>query len=216
MFWVIAQHSLIPVDRVRVINMVDIIPKDTSDSGYKDTDDFSSRSSSMMIIVEQRIIQRLKDRGLQVRAFELKKEGNLGLTLPAVRCNIEDGTFKKIGQTSFKQIIDIRISVFFKNFGTEESRRKGIYPILAGVIDILTLQDIGLKIDEIEPVSFRRIFHEKYEEAGMIVFQIMFKTGFMIDKVDDDVAGELITIGLNYLLKPGDDEIDAQDEITLV
>lgn len=49
----------------------------------------------------------------------------------------------------------------------------------------------------------------------MIEYLIEFTTSFYIEKQDDEVVTDLLTVGLSYLLKPGDAVVDASDEITL-
>lgn len=152
--------------------------------------------------IERGVIDRLKSKGLSVNLFEIKKDTDIVRMTPAVRSVIADGKFTPIGQISYRVDVNLYVIVIFKNLSDEESRRKGVYPILKGVLSILGGQDLGLKIDELTPVSFREITNDRDEESGLIVFQVVLTTRFSIEKVSDEQAADLITIGINYYLDP--------------
>jgi hypothetical protein len=97
----------------------------------------------------------------------------------------------------------------------ESQRRKGIYPILQGIVQCLLLQDLGLKMTPLVPKSFRNITSEAQKERGLIAYSLEMKTKTQIKRLDDETVTDLLTIGLNYYLKPGDDAVDATDLLTL-
>lgn len=171
--------------------------------------------------IEEKILIRLKEKGLQVRGLEIKKDPK-GNVAPAVFAHIDEGTFKKVSQSTFKIDISVFLTIAFKKLKAEDSRRKGLYPLLLAVINYLTLQNLELKntdgsnkIDPLQPVRFQNVTTEADLASGLLLFQIQFRTGFYIEKVEDEVAGELLRIGLEYYLKPGDDVLDAQDIMEL-
>ncbi|MDP2167983.1 MAG: DUF1834 family protein [Thermodesulfovibrionales bacterium] len=168
----------------------------------------------MLAKIEQAILDRLKEKKLEVLKFEIKKEPS-GYITPSVSVAIEGADFKRVTVQSFKQVVDIFVTVMFKHMGVDGERRKGIYPIIQGIVDILTLQKLGLQIDPLVPEGFRNVTSEENAQSGYLFFQLRFKTGFIVEPVEDEVAGELLKIGLDYYLKPGDDIKDASDEVTL-
>ena len=158
--------------------------------------------------IEDAIVQRLKGKGLQVRDIDIQK-GIEGIAQPAVYVAIEDGRFEQVSNYTFKQILSIFLYIVFKHLRTEKERRRGIYPILEGIAGTLTLQDLGLAIEPLKPIRFRDITDDDTANAGMIAYQMEFETSYNITRVDDETVTDLLRIGLNYYLKPGDDAVDA-------
>jgi len=163
--------------------------------------------STMLSDIERAAIDRLKERGLpQVTAYEIKKDSELAPATPAVRAVIADGKFTPVGQKSFRADVTLYVIIIFKHVSDEESRRKGIYPILFGAVNLLAGQKLGLKIDELVPLSFREITNARDAEAGLIVFQAPFSTKFYFEKVSDEEAGALVKMGLDFYLQDSPDE----------
>jgi hypothetical protein len=168
----------------------------------------------MIAEIEDKIIQRLKDKGLQVRDIDEQK-GIEGIPQPAVYVATEEGKFERITQSTFRQTINIFLYIVFKHLKSEKDRRRGIYPILEGIIGILMLQDMGLRIEPLVPRGFRNITDDDTARAGMMAYQVEFETSYTIVRMEEEVATDLLRVGLNYYLKPGDDVVDASDTITL-
>ena len=168
----------------------------------------------MLADIEEKIQTRIKEKITGVKDVAVGKN-RLALATPSTFIAISGGTYKKIGQVSFKHEVSIFLSVEFKNLRGEEERRKGIYPILEAIILTLTLQTLGLTIDPLLPVNLQNVTEEDDAKAGLIVFQIEFKTGYMIAAVSDEVITDLLKVGFDYYLKPGDAISDASDIVTL-
>jgi hypothetical protein len=164
--------------------------------------------------IEDAIVQRLKDKGLQVRDIDVQK-GVEGIPQPAVYVATEQGKFERVSNSTLKQTLNIFLYIVFKHLRSEKERRRGIYPILEGIIGILTLQDMGLQISPLTPRGFKNITDDDTQAAGLVAYQIEFETAYNITKVDDEIVTDLLRVGLNYYLKPGDDVVDASDLTTL-
>lgn len=164
--------------------------------------------------VEDKMLERLKNKGLDVRDFDVQK-GTDGLVKPACYVATELGSFKKLSQSTFRQIISVSLYLVFRHLKDEKERRRGLYPILEGAIGYLTLQTLGLDISPLTPKSFRNITDEDTFRAGLIAYQIDFETGYDIVAMSDEQVTELLRIGLNYYLKPGDETPDASDLVNL-
>lgn len=165
--------------------------------------------------IERAALDRLKNKGLKVNVFEVKKDTDIVRMTPAVRAVIADGKFSEVTQKTYRIDASLYVIIIFRHVSDEESRRKGIYPILLGVVNYLGGQKLGLDISRLMPGPFREITNAEDTEKGLIVFQLQFRTWFHIDKLTDEQAGDLLKIGVSYYLKPGDDVADAQDEIDL-
>ncbi len=167
-----------------------------------------------MAEIEEAIIGRLKDKGLPVLAVDISK-GAEGLTTPAVHIATEEGRFEKTTQNTFKQKLSIHVYVIFRNLRSEKERRKGVYPILESIIGILLLQECGLKIAPLTPLSFKNVTDEELSGSGFIAYQIVFETARYVERMDDETLTDLLKVGLDYYLKPGDAAADATDVVNV-
>lgn len=168
----------------------------------------------MLADIEQNALDLLKSKGLRARDFAVQK-GADSLVNPAVHAAIEAGAMTKVSKTTFRQEVELYLYLTFKNLKKEKERREGLYPILEGAIQLLLLQTLDLTIDPLVPVKFANVTTEQDTQEGKLVFYVQFKTFYYVEKVEEEAAAELLQIGLNYYLKPGDDEVDATDIVEL-
>jgi hypothetical protein len=173
--------------------------------------------------IEEKILSRLEDKGLDVKAFEIKKDRDKQITTPAALCFIETGKATK-GTTfhSRKMEVDAYVLLIFKSLkavDAEKDRRRGVYPLIMGVLQYLAGQDLDLGIARLKPQGFRNITNQDDIGKARMVWQIHFTTSFEVTRTDDEeaAADDLITVGMKYFLQdPADDgKEDAEDEITL-
>jgi len=164
--------------------------------------------------VEDAIAKRLKDKGLPVLEVDIRK-GAAGLVTPAVYIAIEEGRFEKVSKSTFKQKLSVYVYVIFKQLQNEKERRRGVYPIVESVIGILLLQDLGLKIQEMAPLSFRNVTDEELSAVGLMAYQLIFETSCYVERVSDEQLTDLLKVGLDYYLKPGDEAADAADIVNV-
>jgi len=153
---------------------------------------------------------------LSIREIAVKS-GATGQANPAVYVYIEDGEFRKADLDGFNVGINIYLTIKFKNLRNEKQRRHGIYPILQGILEALTLQDLGLEIEPLKPKAFGNITTDNQAVAGILVFQMAFETDYYLAKIEEESIIDLFKIGLGYYLQwPSDDGIkDSEDLITL-
>lgn len=168
----------------------------------------------MLSAIEDAIITRLKDKGLDAAEIDVRR-GVEGLVKPAVHITVEEGRFEKVTQIAFRQTVTVSLYIVFKHLKNESKRRKGIYAVLEGVIGILTLQALSLSIAPLKPLAFREITDEEMLAAGLVAYRIAFETSYMVEKMSETTADDLLTVGLSYYLKPGDNAVDATDEVDL-
>lgn len=90
----------------------------------------------------------------------------------------------------------------------------GAYSILQDVETLLLMQDLGLAIDHFRPGAVRTLYNTKLRSNGLAVFAQEWHTKYVVTKPTDEEV-DLLRIGLNYNLKPGDDKPDASDLVTL-
>ncbi len=169
----------------------------------------------MFADIDLAIQQRITDKISSIRDVMVKKGARGMLVTPAVSVSVEQGTFEKQGQATYKIPTDIYVELEFKNLRNEEDRRKGAYPIFLAIIQYLTLQTFNLDIDPLAPVKWGNVTEKEDKATGVLRLMIIFRTGFTIRKIDDAAINSLLKIGIDYFLKPGDDVKDASDTVTL-
>jgi len=141
-------------------------------------------------------------------------EAHTALSVPMIDVVVGGGSFERIAQ-KYKITPSVYIIVTFQNLRGTADRRKGIYPIIEAIIGCLVSQTLGLTIDALVPIRMDNITNHEEAEEGKVVFQLEFKTGFIFERMTDEQVTDLLQIGLNYYLKPGDDTADASDLVSL-
>lgn len=169
----------------------------------------------MITAIEEATLDRITSRIAELKTGGNQKDTKQLLTANAVAVAVLEGTFERVTNSSWRQDCTVSVLVKFKNMNSEEARRKGINPLCKGIILLLVGQKLGLEIKALQPKSFRDATSAEKYTAGVIEYLIEFTTSFYIEKQDDEVVTDLLTVGLSYLLKPGDAVVDASDEITL-
>jgi len=166
--------------------------------------------------IELAVLSELTDRIDTLRAAAVQKS-EIGLYQgPTVSVAISDGAFEKVTQTVYRQKVIVNVLLTFKNERGEEERRKGINPLVQGVIGYLMLRDLGLKMTPLTPRRFSEVTDDDDYEARKILYLVVFETSFTITKMnEEEPTSDLLRVGLNYYLKPGDDTADASDIINL-
>lgn len=171
--------------------------------------------SDMLTAIEQATLTCLADKIPALKSSGVQKDSRQLLRDIAVAVAVLDGKFEKVGQASFRQDITVSVLVKFKNMQSEAARRNGINPIVQAIIQLLTLNRLDLEIKPLVPLRFRDVTTEDKYAAGVIEYLIEFATSFSIEKQSTEIVTDLLTVGLDYLLTPGDAVADATDTVTL-
>lgn len=130
------------------------------------------------------------------------------------------GKPKKIGLEKWLTPATFVTMVAARNLRNEAAARKGgamevgTYQMLAHVKTLMLGQDFGLAIERFEPGAVRTLYNTKIRASGLSVFSLEWTTAF-IEKVPTPDEAGLLKVGLNYFIKPGDDDVDASDLVTL-
>lgn len=125
----------------------------------------------------------------------------------------------KLGVDKWKVPATFAIMVGARNVRNEAATRKGdavevgTYQMLQHVSTLLLNNDLGLPIERIQPGAVRTLYNTKVRGQALSVFSQEWTTAY-VTKAPTLDEQELLKIGLNYYLKPGDDVADAQDELT--
>jgi len=170
--------------------------------------------SSMYSDIEKAVETRIEAKLDSVRDVKIQKGPKNNLLNPGVFVSVEAGDFEALGR-GWKQKLDVYVEIEFENLRDEEQRRVGAFMILSAIIQYLIGHDLGLKIKELQPSKWQNVTGEEDYKSSKTRLQIIFKTAFNIEAVSDEVINDLLKVGLNYYLKPGDDAVDASDTLTL-
>lgn len=169
----------------------------------------------MLTSIEEAIVGTLTARLTGIAARIAVQKGFSGLPQPAVYVSTEAGVFAKKGQASYRQTVTIWVDILFSHLADDGERRKGVHLILEQVLQILLLNDLGLAINPLEPKGWRNTTPEDYRQQGLLAFSLELTTHFTTTKQEDESVDDLLEIGLNYYLTPGDDVVDVADTVTL-
>ncbi|MDA8428936.1 MAG: DUF1834 family protein [Geobacteraceae bacterium] len=168
----------------------------------------------MLTAIEQATLTRLTDKIPALKSAGVQKDSRQLLRDISVAVACLSGKFNKIGQAIWRNECTVSVLLKFKNMQSEEARRKGINPLVVAAVQILLGQKLGLAIGPLHAVMFRDVTSEEKYDAGVIEYLLEFSTWFDIRQLEEEALGDLITMAIDYLLKPGDDAIDASDTLT--
>ena len=91
----------------------------------------------------------------------------------------------------------------------------GAYQIIKDARLLLLNQDLGLTIDRFKPGAVKSLFNKKLLTKSIAVFSLELKTKYVISQPAEANQPDWLRVGFNYYLKPGDDNADASDLLTL-
>lgn len=151
--------------------------------------------------IENAIVDRITTKVTAVVSAAVRAKGEGPVErYPSVYAATGSGQMRKIGN-NLKVEPTVILILKFKDLRKEEDRRKGIYPILQGIISALFNHRLGLVIDALLPTGFRDITDDDDRQEGFIIFGMEIKTGFVMN-TSEDVTTELLRVGLNYYTEP--------------
>ena len=173
----------------------------------------------MLTEIEEAVQGRLNTKLTSVSRVAIDEAHSpLTIKLPGVDVIVGGGVFEKVGQHR-RLKPSVYVIVTFSNLRSVADRRKGVYPILESIVALLARNNLGLAIDPLIPKRLDNITEKEEAADAKIVFQLEFETGFVIEEITDEVATDLLRVGLNYYLATPDGEIgttaDATDNVTL-
>lgn len=142
------------------------------------------------------------------------QKGVQGLTHPAVYASVDEGHFEKVTGATYKQFVTLYVDIIFSSLKDQKARREGINLILEGALQLLLFNDLGLGIHPLAPKSWKNTTTTELDELGLISYSLELSTFYHLKKQSTEEVSDLITIGLSYLLTPGDTTVDGSDILT--
>jgi hypothetical protein len=167
----------------------------------------------MLSAIEEGTVVRIKTKLTEAVTRIDVQRGIEGTPQPAVYVSVEEGAFTRVTDDVVRQTVTIYADVVFSNLQSEAQRRKGVYPIMEGVLGCLFGQKLGLEITPLAPKSFRNTTTPELKEKGLIAYTLELNTSYHIRRIDDEAVLDLLTVGLTYFLQPDDEVADAEDTV---
>ncbi|MCX5785668.1 MAG: DUF1834 family protein [Elusimicrobia bacterium] len=169
----------------------------------------------MLAEIENAVITRLAEKAPTLKQLDTAKSEVVLINTPAYTLAILKGTAEPITQSeNTKQHINLSIWLAFKNIKSDKDRRHGAFPVVEAIAQILLDQKLGLEIKGLKYTGFTDVTDEAERAGGMAVYQLDFKTWYVVSKMDEEGTQALLSVGLNYLLN-GSTTAAAQDVVTL-
>ena len=177
--------------------------------------------SAIMIIgdIESAIVDRLTKKGLKARTFEIcDADGIENMVCPALNIAFWDGSFKNANLSGSKlQMTALYyLTIVVQNAQSEQARRHAVYPMVLSAVSLISgwrpVDIDGKTIPDTGYVSARRL-RKSYETKTRIAFTAELSVPLTIECGSEEDAEEILKIAIDYMLKPGDDDSDAQDMI---
>jgi len=162
----------------------------------------------MMTEVTQAILDRLKDRGLDVREIAFKDliDGTINLTRPAVNITMNQASVKRVAVNTYKYVTIVSLILVvnhLKGGAIGDGQRKSkIYELIEGISNYLTLQDFGLALENpMIPMGFNNITTTTLAKVGYSLYELKFWCSWNVDKeeLDSPIIESLL---INYWLEP--------------
>jgi hypothetical protein len=172
--------------------------------------------------VEDALLARLKDRrledgtGLRVDEFDIQRDFDDLRTPVQVASAIEDLGLRRVTNEVFTCEFTVMLYVAFKSVRGDRARRRGTYPLVMSIIAILSGQDLGMDIEELQPGRAQEIFHQTLRDKGYIGWKIPLKSSFDFEVQRPEDAGvALMKIALDLYMQPDDGQVDATNLISV-
>lgn len=179
-----------------------------------------------LTLIEEKMLEHLQANtlcdgdGELVSEFDVRTSDALDTinNPPAVCIATERIGFRKIENGTIRWTPLIIVYLVFKNVSNSRDRRHGAYPMLEGIVRLLSFQDFGLDIEPLMPGDADEIDHRALANRGLIGFKVSFTTSFDVSKfiAQEESVRFLVSAIKYYSQRPNDDGIeDAQDTVSL-
>jgi phage gp37-like protein len=139
---------------------------------------------------------------------------------PAIWLTVGGDKPRRLSARTWQCGLTVAVMVGTRNVRGERFTRRGAvgevgsYQLLQDVRDLLAGQSLGLGISPLSLGPVRTLFNTRAGSEARSVMAVEFNADYTY-QVPEPVAGNYLGIDLNYVLKPGDDVIDASDALPL-
>lgn len=174
-----------------------------------------SELTTMLSDIEEAIQQRLESKGLAVSVFDINDSPQT-IRTPGANIAFYDGSCRRISDSTYSMDAKIYVTVVQKNERSEKARRLATYPLVMGVVSIISGQKLSIvEAGETRELAAKRMqpgrIRKVLDTSTRIAFTIEFSTRFNFEIMSDEEASDMTALALQYFFKPGDDVQDAED-----
>ncbi len=168
--------------------------------------------ATMIGDIEDALGGELEARGLAVTDFDIADDAD-AVRCPAANISFWTGDIVPVTMhTKFRMDAEFYVVLVVENLRREKERRKNVYPLVMGALQILcgqTLYKDGapLTTKPVKPRGVKKVLDTK----SRIAFAVRLFVPFYFAALSFDEAASLLEIALQYRWKPGDDETDFED-----
>ncbi|NLO90671.1 MAG: DUF1834 family protein [Elusimicrobia bacterium] len=153
----------------------------------------------MLAEIEAAIIDRLKVKAPGLAYFDAAKGESI---LPPIcyQLAITRGQAESAPGRGFNQKVNISVWVGLVNLRSDEARRRGVYPLLESLAQMLHREDFGLPCARLRYTGFEDVTVAEERGEGRVVYELSFETHFVVDKQDPEETEELLSLTMKYFL----------------
>jgi hypothetical protein len=169
----------------------------------------------MLSAIEQATLTKITTTLEDVRAAGIQRDARGLYVGPTVEVAILGRSFSRVTAEAFRQEATVSVLIGVTNQKGEAPRRESVNALIEGIIGLLLLETFELEIRPLTPKSFREVSDDDDVREGKILYLLEFVTSFVVVKPNAEMLTDLLSVGVNYYLKPGDDLVDASDPISL-
>jgi phage gp37-like protein len=180
----------------------------------------------MFAEIEQAIIERVKASSLwpylrTVEAYahvDKRTVQQFALLFPGVLVVVTDSKVVPVGR-KYEVQAGILMYAGSRNLGEQAVKRTekliGSYAITETLLGLFTGNDLGLGVRGLIPKGIAGVFDPELDALGISLYMVRFETAFTISALKEGEDLYVDSVGIKYYLKPGDDNPDAVDALTL-
>lgn len=124
------------------------------------------------------------------------------------------------GANTWKVPATFVVMVAARNVRNEKAARigtpteVGAYQVLKDVRTLLLNQDLDLEIERFAPGAIKTLYNTRVGKDALAIYSQEWTTAF-IEHAPTEEEVSLLSIGISYFIKPGDDVADATDLLDL-
>lgn len=162
--------------------------------------------------IEEAITRSLETRGLAVTDFNIADDVT-SVRCPAANISLWSGSISEVTRNTYRMNSEFMVTLIVENLRDEKARRKAVYPLVMGVVQILAGQKLYVEREDVlvevptkivKPAGVKKLL----DSRTRIAYGVRLNIPFMFSATTVEEAESILEIALQFLWKPGDDNVD--------
>jgi len=154
----------------------------------------------MIAAIEEAIIARLTAKAQRLAYVDIPKGGSCLVAGPSYMLSTRKGEASNPCVGSLKQSVSLSLWLVVPNLRGDAARRKGAYPLIEAVSQLLFLETLELDIAPLKYTGFIDVTEPEELAAGIGIYQLDFSTSYTVRKAEEAESVQLLTLGMSFLL----------------